>query len=464
MKLVTRQRRTHHAGKAAQSSGRFIRWEIVLLYGLGLFGYQVLSFLIDFLGVPNRALTIPFRSVILLLSLNIILYKIFVEHERFWLRSGSYWYFFLAFWALYIVRLILDTMIFPVPLKLPVEEYWLYAIGTCLIPTIAFLGHIDNRIQEKASHFVFALMLLTCVLAFLYRHNLMEFGGSGRLDLDYLNPITIGHAGTSLVIMSLFFILKKKLSLRTILPYLTLPLGFFIMGLASSRGPFLALIVVVCFMMWTSFLRISKKRILALLIICLLGIPFLVEKITVSESSMSQRIGTIHEILSGEREEARSILWRDAWEQFLDNPLLGSSLDEKHSMTYPHNAIIESFMATGLFGGIAFASLVVLAFMKARMIIVNDLNKAWIPLLCVQSLAGAMFSGALYTNLFMWYSMGAVFSVASTMEHMRKRLAVKSCRENGVSLPMQSVRKFRRPYSRNVDVSLYDDGAPGARD
>ena len=396
---------------------------MVLLYGLGLFGYQILSFLIDFLGIPSRILTIPFRSLVLLLSLNIILYKVFVEHERFWLRSGSYWFLFLIFWTLYSIRLMLDTMIAPVPLKLPVEEYWLYSIGVCLIPTLAFLGRIDNSTQEKASYFVFALVFLTCILAFLSRHTLMEFGSVGRLRNDYLNPIVIGHAGTSLVIMSMLFILGKKFSFRTVLPYATLLLGFFIMGLASSRGPFLALIIVSCFMMLSGFQKISKKRILTFLIICFFSIPFLVEKITISESSMTKRIGKISEILSGEREEARLMLWADAWEQFLDSPLLGSSLDEKYSMRYPHNVIIESFMATGLFGGVAFTSLVALALIKAWKISIIDPNKAWISLLYIQYLIGAMFSGSLYTNMFMWYSMGSVFSIAIFIDNPKREVA-----------------------------------------
>ena len=424
-----------------------IRWEIVLLYGIGLFGYQLLSFLLDFLGVPSRTLTIPFRSLVLFLSLNIILYKVFVEHERFWLRPDSYWFLFLAFWVLYSIRLALDTVIAPAPLGRPGEEYVLYAIGMCLIPTIAFLGRIDHETQEKASYFVFASMFLTCILAFQFRHNLAEVSNVGRLRHDYLNPIAVGHAGTSLVIMSIFFILKKKFSFQTLLPYVAFPLGIFIIGLASSRGPFLALVLVLFFMIWTGILRISKKRALALLIISLLGVPFLIGRIAVSESSITKRIGTIHEILSGEREEARSIMWVDAWEQFLDHPLLGSSLDEKHSMFYPHNVIIESFMATGLFGGIAFTSLVVLSLMKARMISMIDPDKTWVALLYIQFLVGAMFSGALYTNMFMWYLMGAVFSVSSSIERKKRMRAKKFPRKRNVSFSPQYVENFRKPDS-----------------
>ena len=61
----------------------------------------------------------------------------------------------------------------------------------------------------------------------------------------------------------------------------------------------------------------------------------------------------------------RQNLVRDAWHEYLDHPWLGSSIVEKKSLFYPHNAIVEAFMATGTFGGAAFSLLALIAIYRA---------------------------------------------------------------------------------------------------
>ena len=45
---------------------------------------------------------------------------------------------------------------------------------------------------------------------------------------------------------------------------------------------------------------------------------------------------------------------RGGYNQFITNPLFGDFLEERVSKEYPHNLILESFMATGIFGGSLF--------------------------------------------------------------------------------------------------------------
>ena len=59
-------------------------------------------------------------------------------------------------------------------------------------------------------------------------------------------------------------------------------------------------------------------------------------------------------------------------------------------------------MATGTFGGTAFALLVLAAIYRAILLIRRDPAMAWIPICFFQQLIGAMFSGGLYGNVSLW--------------------------------------------------------------
>ena len=77
-------------------------------------------------------------------------------------------------------------------------------------------------------------------------------------------------------------------------------------------------------------------------------------------------------------------------------------------MTYPHNAMVEAFKATGTFGGSAFALLILAAIYRAMRFIRRDPAMAWIPVCFFQQLIGAMFSGGLYGNVPLWGMMAIV--------------------------------------------------------
>ena len=98
----------------------------------------------------------------------------------------------------------------------------------------------------------------------------------------------------------------------------------------------------------------------------------------------------------------RQYLARDAWHEYLQHPVLGSSIVERRSLAYPHNCVIEAFMATGTFGGAIFVLMVLMATYRAIILTRIDVAMSWIPLCFFQQLIGAMFSGGLYGNAALW--------------------------------------------------------------
>ena len=107
----------------------------------------------------------------------------------------------------------------------------------------------------------------------------------------------------------------------------------------------------------------------------------------------------------------RQYLARDAWHEYLQHPVLGSSIVERRSLAYPHNCVIEAFMATGTFGGAIFVLMVLMAIYRAIILTRIDVAMSWIPLCFFQQLVGAMFSGGLYGNAALWGMMAIVLGV-----------------------------------------------------
>src|SRR5205807_9266535 len=87
---------------------------------------------------------------------------------------------------------------------------------------------------------------------------------------------------------------------------------------------------------------------------------------------------------------------------------------------YPHNVVVESFMATGVFGGIAFTLLLSATCFQAWRLLIYNPARAWLGVLFFHALVASLFSGALYLSYQLWYLIGAV--VATSSLHSRFNL------------------------------------------
>ena len=110
----------------------------------------------------------------------------------------------------------------------------------------------------------------------------------------------------------------------------------------------------------------------------------------------------------------RQNLARDAWHEYLQHPVLGSSIVERRSLAYPHNCVVEAFMATGTFGGAIFVLMLLMAIYRAILLTRVDVAMSWISLCFFQQLIGAMFSGGLYGNAALWGMMAIVLGRRSS--------------------------------------------------
>jgi O-antigen ligase len=122
----------------------------------------------------------------------------------------------------------------------------------------------------------------------------------------------------------------------------------------------------------------------------------------VAEIGRKMIIGRLENDASSIDSNYRTTLVLSAIQQFADEPFLGSSLVEKNSGEYPHNLIVESFMATGVVGGIMFVAVLVIGLNSAVRILRFQPTAIWVALIFIQNVIGAQFSGSLWGSYQFW--------------------------------------------------------------
>lgn len=398
------------------SKNALFSWGVALLLGMIVAGYPLVSTLPGFLNVESRIISVPFRAFVLLLSIALILFRVICKRHVY---LGVLWFPLLVFWSFYVIRILLDTVLFPVPLRLNISEYYLLSIGVSFIPMVALMAWFDNDTQRRSFNLLVATAAMASVLSLysVYRDyisgNLFSLG-VGRMSIETLNPISMGNLGVSLVILCIFFFVSKRSSslINSLLFVFMLVLGVFIALAGASRGPVLALLIVLLYYFFHS---LKKKISLKLLffIPVFFFLLYMVANIIESRIGFSPIARFQHFINANEGvPSVRMELYKDAWSQFIQNPVFGSALEELNSGFYPHNLIIESFMSTGLVGGIAFCAILILGLWSAVTVMRLRPSYGWVSLLFFQYVIGAQFSGSLYGSGTMWALLGAVIGLS----------------------------------------------------
>jgi O-antigen ligase len=93
--------------------------------------------------------------------------------------------------------------------------------------------------------------------------------------------------------------------------------------------------------------------------------------------------------------------------QFLKEPLLGSFLEERISREYPHNLVVESFMATGLVGGTLFV-LYYVASIRSMAGVLFQTGLSFISLATLSVIILSLFSGGLSFSVDFWFNTAVI--------------------------------------------------------
>ena len=401
---------------------RFTQQQLLpALYTIGLAGFGVVSFLPEMMDIGSRKVTIPFRAFVLGLVIIVLLHAL---HARL-VTPGWGLFMFMLFWMLYLTRMLNDTYLFPVPLARSPETYFLFGVGVSMVPALAFFTMPGSAGLRRAMIGLYLTMSGIMIAGML--HGFRDFVLTSRLSGNQTyNPISIGHVGASICILSLFIYMTskttKKVSL-TLFTFIMLALGLTTVALSASRASILSIAVIIMpFLIWALMKRRNRLRVTLLVVVLVIFTPILINKTNIIGGSLVGRIDKFQHF-DYIRNNIRYSLWSEGWRAFLDNPLFGSSLDiPQHSLYtgYPHSILIEGFMTTGIVGGLLLVAISGYGLIAAIRLIRLQSPAGWVGLLYIQYLIAAMSSGTLYTNVAFWYLYAGVVATSQAFSSNRK--------------------------------------------
>lgn len=364
---------------------------MVIVFALSIAGYPLAGMLAPYFDIADSLVSMAFR--LLVVALSVLAVATVRPQERI---TPSRW--LLVFFAAYLVRLGWDWLMEVSP---DADEALLYFVVVCAIPALAVNLSIRRWDETRACFTVVLVGAIGCAMAWWSLNAGFGDTDRGRLVFDKLNPISVGHMGATTLLACIALLPQVRLTwLRLAILVGLGVLGLYMVVLGASRGPLVAMVAAVGFLVWIKY----RRWWFIVLVVPFLW--FLIEPV-VAESGMLEalRLSTIlNALLSGDAgydvtSSLRVGAIGEAWDRFIFNPVFGSRFDLE-SGGYPHNLWIESGMAMGFPGLVLMSGCLLVSLRRAWQLV--QLDHWLLPMLFVQYAVGAMFSGALWGSGPFW--------------------------------------------------------------
>ena len=349
-------------------------------------------------GITQKV-TVPYRAFALLISLIVILVNYRTPFRKLSLPVTAV----LLFWVILIIRIIYDVLYSGVHLK-GTSQLWFYIFLICIPGFFSVMVSYKSIDLDKSLWWIFILTAMTMVLT-LFSNQALLIGTnevSGRQGGNAaISTIAFGHFGTSSILLGLFALFKKDI--KTYLKIISIPLiilGTFCMLRAGSRGPVMALLVVVFFWVFSSQknLGLSILKLLVIAVITVIFTDFLLTLIgNISPIIESRLRVTIYEGSTGGRDP----YYTHAVKAFLDSPVWGKQFAlyfPDKTFDYAHNILLDALMGLGLIGGILLTYFLAVAIKKTYLAIKYKDRHYWIFLILLQQIVFNMLSSSFYYN------------------------------------------------------------------
>lgn len=388
----------------------------ILFFPAAIFGFPIIALFVQDASI-SRQITIPYRAFIFFLSIFLVLQKKGSNSRNEQSKMQTKESLFLSiFICIYSFRVVYDLTYNNLLYKEP-SEYFLNWFGICLIPGI-YCFFLDSKHSEKYLHLSWILLYISSILALLLifqEQGNAKFSEQGRLAGESLNPISLGHQSASMILVSIYNLLKKTSNdwkhRKYKLNILSLIIGVLLLFSAASKGPvFATLGAILCYL-----ISLKKRKFNSLKIVFTI-IAFCIPIILLASSMNFGFLERLLSFLDGADFDdtnfiQRPELYKKTIKLIANNTVLGYAL-EIPDYGYPHNLILEAFLTTGVLGGSLFVMLHILAGIKAIMIIMDENNSwGWLGLIYIQYAIGSMFSGSLYGSNIFWYLLFAILGM-----------------------------------------------------
>ena len=378
-----------------------------------LVGFLLISVIPSLLGLSNVSYSVPYRIVVLGSSIMIIL---FGAADKNSIVNFKPFYLFLLFWGIYTCRIFYDLEIAGIYIlhEKTNSDYLQLAFGVTFIPALMVVyTNIEKLNFEFILLWVYRILFVVLLTAIILRSG-SDAAGRSAGDLE-IGILLYGQYGTSLSLLSLFLLMKNKFSAKSIVYILGFIIGFITIFISASKSPFFALIFAL--LVFVFFRKGGVKMLLiSFLIFCFFYFFFLeifqMLNNYFPSSFLERLLYAVNEKEYGGRENLIVV----GFNEFINNPFWGKAMLIQTGLqrgTYPHNLIIEAFMATGFIGGSIFTLWILKCFKSLKKIVCNNFNQSWIGLLFLQFLIFGMFSGNLFSSNLFWLSSVLLVAVSN---------------------------------------------------
>ncbi|QQY33890.1 Lipid A core - O-antigen ligase and related enzymes [Chryseobacterium gleum] len=362
---------------------------------LMLYGYELISFFPGLLNMESsRPVSVAYRVFVFFLGTWVILKnKPKLTNQHFLI------YFF---WGLYLIRLFYDTALTSKTIESPLGDYWAFS-ASILICTFACATYFSKDTIISVRKWVLIILYVVNIWG-LYNNithpQIVPDDVLVRADANAaLNTVSFGKSAAVMFFISFTIFLDKNKLWHKIILAVGMGLSFFNLFMAGSRGPLLQLIIAVIVYLFYARHLIHKKYVFLLIAIVITLICFFPEYLNISDLIFERFKET--GFSSNDSDRYRAELFQSAWNQFLDHPFLGDSVETIFGGTYPHNLVLESLMALGFLGGVMSIIIIIVALINAlKFIRIPYYN--WIGAILLMDIVASFSSGSIANYLLFW--------------------------------------------------------------
>ena len=380
-------------------------------------GYYLLLSIAILFNIQTRLITIPIRIIPLLLLISIIplLKKQKIRYNKI------NFILFIVFSIFYSFRIIYNGLIQDSLIWIAWNEYFLYFTITFFLPLLILCKFNTLLLSLNVEKTLFyGLLLLNLFFSIFYYSKL----GTGRIkgiEDGSLSVLAIGYCAALMIILSLNNFLKSNNNKRD---YFSPPVWLIILSISSSiiplilsasRGPIIAILSSSVIILGFSKVKYKVFKIFILTIGIIAFSGQFINFVNQTGSSLFDRLGSIEQDIDNDSTSVvRLHFWREGIDAFLENPILGKSIELSNG-AQAHNIIIEAYMATGVIGGSIFVYLIIYALYQSIKALSNP-RLSWVSSLYFVSLNMYNVSGAIHGAIWLAIPLGIFIGIKSNVK------------------------------------------------
>lgn len=402
--------------------GRVLAYYFILI----IFGFPICAVWSVSIGIDSIG-----SYIYRIISLVLIFYILFLGiYQKKIFILPRYIITLIVFCLLLYIRVIFDVIARGIPFFFQDDNFYiLFFSSNTLLPVIivsCLLKYFDYTTFAKLSYIAVLISSLQLLIYVLYTFGLSPEIFQTRIvvlrsnpesaDNSYiLNPITFALVGQQLSMVSItYLIFNKNNKIQKIQFLASFFIGFIVLLLGGSRGPILTTLLVFFILIFVK--NYKSKNLLTFLkyiigfIIIIFSLFLFIDNDTLENIEALRRIFNTVDTINNTDKEERVYEYAAAWNQFLENPIIGDQYVNNFDNYYAHNIFLELLMATGIIGTFLFL-LFFVHYLKALLkVLYQEIPPSMLSIyiLSISAFLLSMTSGSLYISLDFWLFILAV--------------------------------------------------------